>query len=61
MERVPSTLFFMSKERQYLISGTFYKTNPNGFYALYLHKGQWRESASITNQRLINLKGKELK
>tara|TARA_B100000212_G_C27363811_1_gene529405 strand:+ start:450 stop:605 length:156 start_codon:yes stop_codon:yes gene_type:complete len=51
----------MSKERQYLISGTFYKTNPNGFYALYLHKGQWRESASITNQRLINLKGKELK
>ena len=32
-----------------------YRMNPNGRYALYLHKsGEWRESASVTNEMLEN-------
>ena len=34
------------------INGVRYKTNPNGLYALYFHKNEWRESATVTNQQV---------
>lgn len=29
------------------------RVNPRGNYALYWHKGSWRESASITNDDIL--------
>lgn len=33
----------------YMINGLQYRINPVGGYALYHHKGTWRESQNITN------------
>lgn len=36
-----------------LLNQFYYRVNPNGNYALYKHRcGEWRESATITNDKV---------
>jgi len=37
----------------YEISGVLYRVNPAGRYALYWHKGIWRQSMTTTNERVL--------
>ena len=38
----------------YEISGVLYRKNPVGRYSLYWSGKAWRESATVTNDRLTN-------
>jgi len=41
-------------EKIYSIGDTLYRVNPVGRYALYWNGKAWRESATVTNDRLTN-------
>lgn len=39
---------------EWVVKGVIHRLNPNGRYALYkTERGQWRESASVTNDDLM--------
>lgn len=41
----------------YVLNGVVYKINPSGSYALYKKsEGVWRESSSVTNKMLMEIK-----
>ena len=42
------------EEPIYSIGDTLYRVNPVGRYALYWSSKAWRESATVTNDRLTN-------
>lgn len=48
------------KEYQYKIEGVIYKKGP-GAYAMYQYKNTWRESAYVTNQKLLEYPAYKIK